>query len=157
MDILYKPESSISKLMVMLLVNLTRLEAGTSSLLQVCFALLCFGHQFLPNLLPFEKGIQSYVLHYLGRLITYLGKCLWFQIGDEKMQGFYVMKLVRSFCRSSNETGGAVLLLNLNLLYHSCFLFFGFTITFIGIFLLYITLMMTCNIYRHETLIRRPI
>ncbi|XP_021299722.1 protein HGH1 homolog isoform X2 [Herrania umbratica] len=56
MDLLYKPGSSITRLLVMLLVNLTQLDDGISSLLQ---------------------------------------------IGDEKMQGLYVMKLVRSFCRSS--------------------------------------------------------
>ena len=37
MEILYKPESGISKLLVMLLVNLTQLDAGITSLLQVCF------------------------------------------------------------------------------------------------------------------------
>ncbi|OMO93163.1 hypothetical protein CCACVL1_06618 [Corchorus capsularis] len=56
MDLLYKPGSSITRLLVMLLVNLTQLDDGIASLLQ---------------------------------------------IGDEKMQGLYVMKLVRSFCRSS--------------------------------------------------------
>ncbi|KAK8485662.1 hypothetical protein V6N13_029477 [Hibiscus sabdariffa] len=56
MDLLYKPGSSITRLLVMLLVNLTQLDDGISSLLQ---------------------------------------------IGDDKMQGLYVMKLVRSFCRSS--------------------------------------------------------
>ncbi|XP_010527895.1 PREDICTED: protein HGH1 homolog [Tarenaya hassleriana] len=59
MDLLYKPDSSITRLLVMLLVNLTQLDDGISSLLQ---------------------------------------------IGDEKMQGLYVMKLVRSFCRSSGES-----------------------------------------------------
>ncbi|EXB43459.1 hypothetical protein L484_006521 [Morus notabilis] len=59
MDMLYKPESSIRQLLVMLLVNLTQLDAGITSLLQT---------------------------------------------EDEKMQGLYVMKLVRSFCRSSSET-----------------------------------------------------
>ncbi|KAK4598480.1 hypothetical protein RGQ29_015796 [Quercus rubra] len=59
MEILYKPESGISKLLVMLLVNLTQLDAGIASLLQT---------------------------------------------EDEKMNGLYVMKLVRSFCRSSSET-----------------------------------------------------
>ncbi|XP_021890523.1 protein HGH1 homolog [Carica papaya] len=59
MDLLYKPDSSISRLLVMLLVNLTQLDDGISSLLQS---------------------------------------------GDEKMQGLYVMKLVRSFCRSGSET-----------------------------------------------------
>lgn len=37
MDMLYKPESSIRQLLVMLLVNLTQLDAGITSLLQVCF------------------------------------------------------------------------------------------------------------------------
>ncbi|KAF3431449.1 hypothetical protein FNV43_RR26180 [Rhamnella rubrinervis] len=60
MDVLYKPESSINGLLVMLLVNLTQLDAGIASLLQS---------------------------------------------GDEKMQGLYIMKLVRSFCRSPSETG----------------------------------------------------
>ncbi|EEF39913.1 conserved hypothetical protein [Ricinus communis] len=59
MDLLYKPDSSITRLLVMLLVNLTQLDAGISSLLQA---------------------------------------------DDEKMQGLFVMKLVRSFCRSSGET-----------------------------------------------------
>uniref|UniRef100_A0A803P9S8 Protein HGH1 homolog n=1 Tax=Cannabis sativa TaxID=3483 RepID=A0A803P9S8_CANSA len=62
MDILYKPDSSIGHLMVMLLVNLTQHDAGITSLLQT---------------------------------------------GDEKMQGLYVMKLVRSFCRSSSEAKDA--------------------------------------------------
>ena len=35
MDILYKPESTIRRLLVMLLVNLTQLDAGIASLLQV--------------------------------------------------------------------------------------------------------------------------
>ena len=35
MDLLYKPESAITRLLVMLLVNLTQLDAGISSLLQV--------------------------------------------------------------------------------------------------------------------------
>ncbi|KAJ4846377.1 hypothetical protein Tsubulata_039925, partial [Turnera subulata] len=58
MDVLYKPESSITRLLVMLLVNLTQLDAGISALLQT---------------------------------------------EDEKMQGLFVMKLVRSFTRSSSE------------------------------------------------------
>ncbi|CAM8984120.1 unnamed protein product [Rhodiola kirilowii] len=59
MELLYKQGCSITKLLVMLLVNLTQSEAGIASLLQV---------------------------------------------EDEKMQGLYVMKLVRSFCTSSYET-----------------------------------------------------
>ncbi|KAG4170725.1 hypothetical protein ERO13_A12G165400v2 [Gossypium hirsutum] len=59
MDMLHKPGSSITRLLVMLLVNLTQLDDGISSLLQ---------------------------------------------IGDDKMQGLYVMKLVRSFCRSSETS-----------------------------------------------------
>ncbi|MBA0689230.1 hypothetical protein Goari_006965 [Gossypium aridum] len=59
MDMLYKLGSSITQLLVMLLVNLTQLDDGISSLLQ---------------------------------------------IGDDKMQGLYVMKLVRSFCRSSETS-----------------------------------------------------
>lgn len=58
MDMLYKQGCDITGLLVMLLVNLTQLEAGVESLLQV---------------------------------------------GDEKLQGLYLMKLVRSFCTSSNE------------------------------------------------------
>nr|GEU70807.1 hypothetical protein [Tanacetum cinerariifolium] len=58
MDMLYKQGCDITGLLVMLLVNLTQLDAGVESLLQV---------------------------------------------GDEKMQGLYLMKLVRSFCTSSNE------------------------------------------------------
>ncbi|KAL6969587.1 hypothetical protein U1Q18_029299 [Sarracenia purpurea var. burkii] len=61
MDILYKQETGITHLLVMFLVNLTQLDAGIDSLLQ---------------------------------------------IGDEKMPGLYVMKLVRSFCTSSNEKNG---------------------------------------------------
>ncbi|KAH9606827.1 hypothetical protein KSS87_001137 [Heliosperma pusillum] len=61
MEILYKPESPIKRLLVMLLVNLTQLDAGISSLLQ---------------------------------------------IEDEKMHGLYVMKLVRSFCRTPDERQG---------------------------------------------------
>ncbi|KAE8724616.1 ARM repeat superfamily protein isoform 3 [Hibiscus syriacus] len=59
MDLLYKPGCSITRLLVMLLVNLTQLDDGISSLLQ---------------------------------------------IGDDKMQELYVMKLVRSFCRSSETS-----------------------------------------------------
>ncbi|PKI36834.1 protein HGH1 homolog [Punica granatum] len=58
MDILYKPDSSITKLLIMLLVNLTQLDAGVASLLQT---------------------------------------------KEEKVQGLYLMKLVRSFCRSTND------------------------------------------------------
>ena len=35
MDLLYKPESAVTQLLVMLLVNLTQLDDGISSLLQV--------------------------------------------------------------------------------------------------------------------------
>ncbi|KVI05534.1 Armadillo-like helical [Cynara cardunculus var. scolymus] len=58
MDILYKQGCDITGLLVMLLVNLTQLDAGVESLLQ---------------------------------------------LEDDKVQGLYVMKLVRSFCTSSNE------------------------------------------------------
>ncbi|KAK2991389.1 hypothetical protein RJ640_007853, partial [Escallonia rubra] len=61
MGMLYKQGSEISRLLVMLLVNLTQLDAGIDSLLQS---------------------------------------------GDEKMHGLHVMKLVRSFCTSSNEKKG---------------------------------------------------
>ncbi|KAF8390218.1 hypothetical protein HHK36_024741 [Tetracentron sinense] len=64
MEMLYKQDSAITRLLVMLLVNLTQLDAGIVSMLQ---------------------------------------------IGDEKMQGLYVMKLVRSFCTSSSETSGSIL------------------------------------------------
>jgi len=37
MDMLYKPESCITRLLVMLLVNLTQLDDGVSSLLQVVY------------------------------------------------------------------------------------------------------------------------
>ncbi|XP_031276972.1 protein HGH1 homolog isoform X2 [Pistacia vera] len=60
MDLLYKPDSSITRLLVMLLVNLTQLDDGISSFLQT---------------------------------------------DNERIQGLYLMKLVRSFCRSSSETG----------------------------------------------------
>ncbi|KAG7016619.1 Protein HGH1-like protein [Cucurbita argyrosperma subsp. argyrosperma] len=59
MDLLYNVDSSIRQLLVMLLVNLTQLDAGIASLLQT---------------------------------------------GDDKMQGLYVMKIVRSFCRSESES-----------------------------------------------------
>nr|KAJ0194556.1 hypothetical protein LSAT_V11C800410790 [Lactuca sativa] len=58
MDILYKQGCEITGLLVMLLVNLTQLDSGVESLLQ---------------------------------------------LGDDKVQGLNVMKLVRSFCTSSNE------------------------------------------------------
>lgn len=61
MDVLYKQEAGITRLLVMFLVNLTQLDAGIDSLLQT---------------------------------------------GDEKMHGLYVMRLVRSFCTSSNEKNG---------------------------------------------------
>jgi hypothetical protein len=38
MDVLYKPDSSITRLLVMLLVNLTQLDSGIVSLLQVLFS-----------------------------------------------------------------------------------------------------------------------
>ncbi|KAJ4973392.1 hypothetical protein NE237_006566 [Protea cynaroides] len=58
MEMLYKQDSGITRLLVMLLVNLTQLDAGIVCLLQN---------------------------------------------GDEKLQGLYLMKLVRSFCTSSSE------------------------------------------------------
>ena len=70
MDLLYKPGSSITQLVFMLLVNQTQLDDGISSLLQ---------------------------------------------IGDEKMQGLYIMKLVRSFCRSSDSGDDAF-----DHVFHSC-------------------------------------
>lgn len=39
MDVLYKPDCSVTPLLVMLLVNLTQLDAGIASLLQVGFHL----------------------------------------------------------------------------------------------------------------------
>ena len=45
MDVLYKPECSIARLLVMLLVNLTQLEAGAASLLQV--RVLLFIHIYI--------------------------------------------------------------------------------------------------------------
>ncbi|XP_057416494.1 uncharacterized protein LOC130711096 isoform X2 [Lotus japonicus] len=59
MDVLYKPDCSVTPLLVMLLVNLTQLDAGIASLLQ---------------------------------------------IEDDKVRGLYVMKLVRSFCRTTHES-----------------------------------------------------
>ncbi|KAK7348731.1 hypothetical protein VNO80_23375 [Phaseolus coccineus] len=59
MDVLYKPECGIAQLLVMLLVNLTQLDAGAASVLQT---------------------------------------------EDEKVRGLYVMKLVRSFCRTTHES-----------------------------------------------------
>ncbi|KAK1309328.1 hypothetical protein QJS10_CPA09g01476 [Acorus calamus] len=59
METLYKHEASVTRLLVMLLVNLTQLDSGVASLLQV---------------------------------------------GDDKMQGLYISKIVRSFCRTSTET-----------------------------------------------------
>ncbi|XP_020236768.1 protein HGH1 homolog isoform X2 [Cajanus cajan] len=59
MDVLYKPQCGIGRLLVMLLVNLTQLDAGAASLLQT---------------------------------------------EDEKVRGLYVMKLVRSFCRTTHES-----------------------------------------------------
>ncbi|KAI3983437.1 hypothetical protein MKX01_038857 [Papaver californicum] len=58
MDMLYKKYCVIARLLVMILVNLTQLDAGITSLLQ---------------------------------------------IGEEKVEGLYVMKLVRSFRTSSDE------------------------------------------------------
>ncbi|KAB5512708.1 hypothetical protein DKX38_029736 [Salix brachista] len=72
MDVLYKPDSSITRLLVMLLVNLTQLDSGIVSLLQ---------------------------------------------IEDEKMQRLFVMKLVRSFCRSSDETRGLFCFLSTSIFY----------------------------------------
>ncbi|OIT30330.1 PREDICTED: protein HGH1 homolog [Nicotiana attenuata] len=61
METLYKQDCEITTLLIMLLVNLTQLDAGIDSLLQSA---------------------------------------------DEKMHGLYVMKLVRSFCLSSDEGEG---------------------------------------------------
>ncbi|RWR78395.1 hypothetical protein CKAN_00692200 [Cinnamomum micranthum f. kanehirae] len=58
MEFLYKQDSGIRRLLVMLLLNLTQSDAGIASLLQ---------------------------------------------LEDEKVQGLYISKLVRSFCRSSSE------------------------------------------------------
>lgn len=44
MDVLYKPDSTITRLLVMLLVNLTQLDAGSTSLLQVWFLRLHYDH-----------------------------------------------------------------------------------------------------------------
>lgn len=41
MDFLYKPDLSITRLLVMLLVNLTQLDDGITSLLQVISLILC--------------------------------------------------------------------------------------------------------------------
>lgn len=41
MDLLYKPDSSSTRLLVMLLVNLTQLDDGISSLLQVLSFIFC--------------------------------------------------------------------------------------------------------------------
>ncbi|QCD82485.1 protein HGH1 homolog [Vigna unguiculata] len=59
MDVLYKPECGITQLLVMLLVNLTQLDAGAAAVLQT---------------------------------------------EDDKVRGLYVMKLVRSFCRTTHES-----------------------------------------------------
>ncbi|KAL4574202.1 hypothetical protein LXL04_021028 [Taraxacum kok-saghyz] len=58
MDLLYIQGCEITELLVMLLVNLTQVDTGVESLLQ---------------------------------------------LGDDKVKGLYIMKLVRSFCTSSNE------------------------------------------------------
>ncbi|KAJ0037502.1 hypothetical protein Pint_22750 [Pistacia integerrima] len=76
MDLLYKPDSSITQLLVMLLVNLTQLDDGISSLLQV-----------------------------LSFILFKLRICLVIRLTDnEQIQGLYLLKLVRSFCRSSSES-----------------------------------------------------
>ncbi|CAJ1939851.1 unnamed protein product [Sphenostylis stenocarpa] len=64
MDVMYKPECGIAQLLVMLLVNLTQLDAGVAAVLQT---------------------------------------------EDEKVHGLYVMKLVRSFCRTTHESDVEVL------------------------------------------------
>lgn len=60
MDVLYKPESSITRLLVMLLVNLTQLDAGTASLLQVCFSYLCvrFFNLYMKRIWTIPQCIQ---------------------------------------------------------------------------------------------------
>lgn len=50
MDILYKPDSTITKLLVMLLVNLTQMDAGIASLLQVSRS-LAFSFFFLVKII----------------------------------------------------------------------------------------------------------
>lgn len=57
MDVLYKPECCVTRLLVMLLVNLTQLDAGTDSLLQVCF---CFLYTFESNLDRSFNSIGKY-------------------------------------------------------------------------------------------------
>lgn len=49
MDLLYKPDTSITKLLVMLLVNLTQSDAGIASLLQVFQSSSSFSHSCCPS------------------------------------------------------------------------------------------------------------
>lgn len=49
MDLLFKSEPNISRLLVMLLVNLTQLEDGIASLLQVCFFFLSSYYDISPR------------------------------------------------------------------------------------------------------------
>ncbi|KAJ0095721.1 hypothetical protein Patl1_15906 [Pistacia atlantica] len=88
MDLLYKPDSSITQLLVMLLVNLTQLDDGISSLLQV-----------------------------LSFILFKLRICLVSSLTDsEQIPGLYLMRLVRSFCRSSSESSGRLHQNSINLL-----------------------------------------
>jgi hypothetical protein len=50
MEILYKPDSSITRLLIMLLVNLTQLDDGIASLLQVCMLVLSMIANYLHRL-----------------------------------------------------------------------------------------------------------
>jgi len=60
MDVLYKPDSSITRLLVMLLVNLTQLDSGIVSLLQVHF------RRFILDYIPWywKLMVVDMFLHY---------------------------------------------------------------------------------------------
>ncbi|KAG8383094.1 hypothetical protein BUALT_Bualt05G0148800 [Buddleja alternifolia] len=99
MDILYKQDCDIIHLLVMLLVNLTQLDVGIESLLQVALTVSFLVNEmsllFYTSLFEFDFNIFD---------INTMDVILGCQHGDEKMHGLYIMKLVRSFCASSTES-----------------------------------------------------
>lgn len=96
MDLLYKPDSSITRLLVMLLVNLTQLDYGISSLLQVLSfsfyaSVLC--HHCLCSLsILYVHFIWSYhnllcalrCFHCIKYPISILGFCLFVRLKMSK-------------------------------------------------------------------------
>jgi len=67
MDVLYKPECGIAQLLVMLLVNLTQLDAGVASVLQVRAFI------YLNTIFKWEKCLcfRLFINSFVGMMHTY--------------------------------------------------------------------------------------